>query len=87
MGPGAGVEGKVSFTIGDLRRARQSGDWLLFYGGPSMMIAWFASFSLLIWAFMVVTQEFVFAAAYIVLVPLLGIAIFMPFAAVWTDLE
>jgi hypothetical protein len=45
-GPATGVEVRMSFTISDLRRARQAGDQLVFWGVPVAFTAWFGAFGI-----------------------------------------
>jgi len=86
-GPAHGVEARVRFTIGDLRRAHQTGDRLLFWGGPAMMTTWSGGFGLLsLWGALV-TGETMILVGYVVIIPLFLIACFMPWAAVYTKLE
>jgi hypothetical protein len=86
-GPATGVEVRVSFTIGDLRRARQAGDNLVFWGMPAFMTTWSAGFGFLCLGGAVLTSTPVFLAGLIVIVPMFLIACFMPWAAVHTQLE
>jgi hypothetical protein len=86
-GPAVGVEVRVSFTIGDLRRARQAGDRLVFYGAPAMLMTGSAAFALLLLAFALAISDYVMLVGYVVLVPMFLIACFMPWAAVYTKLE
>jgi hypothetical protein len=86
-GPAVGVEVRVSFTIGDLRRARQVGDYLVFWGMPAFMTAWSAGFGFLCLGGAVLTNTPVLLVGFIVLVPMFLIACFMPWAAVHTQLE
>jgi hypothetical protein len=87
LGPALGVDARVRFTIGDLRRARQAGDHLLFWGGPAMMMAWIAGFGLAFFATMLWTRAYVLLLAYLMIVPMLLIIGFMPWAAIHTKLE
>jgi hypothetical protein len=87
QGPARGGEVRVSFTIGDLREARQTGDNLMFWGAPAMMMAWSLGFGLLcLWGALLM-RESVILAGYVVIVPMFLIACFMPWAAVHTKLE
>jgi hypothetical protein len=86
-GPAVGGEVRASFSIGDLRRARQAGNWLVFWGVPITLMGWTSSFGLATFAYMLWTGDYVIAVAYTVLGPLFLIACFMPWAAVYTKLE
>jgi Flp pilus assembly protein TadB len=86
-GPAIGVERRMSFTIGDLRRARQAGDNLVFWGVPAFMTTLSAGFGCLCLGGAVLTNTPVFLVGFIVLVPMFLIACFMPWAAVHTQLE
>jgi hypothetical protein len=86
-GPATGVEVRVTFTIGDLRRAHRQGDRLMFWGGPAMLMSWSTAFGLSSFAGAVAMREYGFLAGYVVLVPMFLIAGFMPWAAIHTELE
>jgi hypothetical protein len=86
-GPARGVEARVSFTIGDLRRARRAGDSLLFWGGPLMMMLWSAAFGLFCIGGAAWSRSAIPLWGLLVVVPLLLMAAFMPWAAVYTELE
>jgi hypothetical protein len=87
-GPAVGVESRVNFTIGDLRRARQTGDYVMFWGVPALMMTWSGGFGFLCLAGAVWARAPVLLAGLIVVVPmfLMG-GFFMPWAAVYTKLE
>jgi hypothetical protein len=86
-GPARGVEVRMSFTIGDLRKARQTGDNLVFWGVPAMMTAWSWGFGLLCLWGALLTRETAILIAYVVLIPIFLLGCFMPWAAVHTKLE
>jgi hypothetical protein len=86
-GPAIGVESRVSFTIGDLRRARQAGDYVMFWGAPAFMMTWSGGFGFLCLAGAVLTNTPVLLVSFIAIVPMFLIACFMPWAAVHTQLE
>jgi len=86
-GPARGVEARVSFTIGDLRRAHQTGDSLLFWGGPLLMMIWSAAFGLFCIGGAAWSRDAIPLLGLLVVVPMLLIAAFMPWAAVYTKLE
>lgn len=86
-GPARGVEARVRFTIGDLRRAHQAGDHLLFWGGPAMAVSWCGGFGLLSLSGALATGEAMMLIGYTLLIPMLLIFCFMPWAAVYTKLE
>lgn len=86
-GPAAGVEVRVSFSIGDLRRAREAGNRFVFWGVPGLLVAWSGGFGLLVSAAALWTGEGVLLAGHLVTVPLCAFGCFMPWAAVHTQLE
>lgn len=86
-GPAVGVERRMNFTIGDLRRARQAGDYVMFWGAPALMMTWSAGFGFLCLAAVVFTNTPALLVSFIAIVPLFLIACFMPWAAVHTQLE
>jgi hypothetical protein len=86
-GPAIGVERRMSFTIGDLRRARAAGDNLMFWGVPAWMTTLYSGIGFLCVAGAVFTNEPVMLVSLIVIVPLFLIGCFMPWAAVYTQLE
>lgn len=86
-GPATGVEVRVSFTISDLRRARQAGNDLVFWGVPAVMTTWSAGFGFLCLGGAVLTNTPACLVGFIVVVPLFLIGCFMPWAAVHTQLE
>jgi hypothetical protein len=87
-GPAIGVERRMSFTIGDLRRARAAGDNLVFWGVPAWMTTLSAGIGFLCLAGAVLIRTpALFFACLIALVPMFLIACFMPWAAVYTQLE
>lgn len=86
-GPAVGVEARVSFTIGDLRRARQAGNQLLFWGGPAMIMAWSAGFGFLLFAGSLWARESIVLVGFVIVGPMLLSGPFMPWAAVYTKLE
>jgi hypothetical protein len=87
-GPAIGVESRVSFSIGDLRRARQAGDYVVFWGAPGMLITGSAGAGFLCLAGAVLIRTpAIFLATLIVLLPMFLIGCFMPWAAVYTKLE
>jgi len=86
-GPARGAEARVSFTIGDLRRAHQTGDSLLFWGGPLLMMLWSAAFSLFCIGPAVWLREAMWLLGLLATVPMFLMAAFMPWAAVYTKLE
>jgi hypothetical protein len=77
----------MSLTIGDLRRAHQEGDRLLFWGAPAMMLGLSSGLGLAIVALWLATGDGVAFLAYVILVPLALSALFMPWAAVYTKHE
>lgn len=86
-GPARGVEIRVRFTIGDLRRARQAGDSLVFWGVPAMLTTLCSGFCLVsLWGALVM-GEAMLLSGYVLLIPMFLIACFMPWAAVYTELE
>jgi hypothetical protein len=86
-GPATGVETRVSFSIGDLRRARESGDMLMFWAVPVMLTTWSAGFAFMSLAAAVWARAPVILAGLIVLVPMFLVGCFMPWAAIYTKLE
>jgi hypothetical protein len=86
-GPAVGVEARLTFTIGDLRRAHRAGDDLMFWGAPAMMLAWIAGFGLSLFAAVVWLSESILLVGFILIVPMFLIVCFMPWAAVHTQLE
>jgi hypothetical protein len=86
-GPAIGVERRMSFTIGDLRRARQAGDNLVFWGVPALMTTLSAGFGFLVLGGAVLARAPALLSGLIVLVPMFLIGCFMPWAAVHTQLE
>jgi len=86
-GPATGAEVRVSFTIGDLRRAHQAGDNLVFWGVPAFMTTLSTAFAFLCVGGALLTNTPVMLVSFVVLVPIFLIACFMPWAAVHTQLE
>lgn len=86
-GPAIGVERSMSFTIGDLRRARQAGDKLVFWGVPALMTTLSAGFGFLVLGGAVLARVPALLSGLIVVVPLFLLGCFMPWAAVYTKLE
>jgi hypothetical protein len=77
----------VSFTISDLRRARAAGDNLVFWGVPAFITAWAAGFGFVSLAGAVLTNTPLMLVGLLVLVPMFLMGAFMPWAAVYTQLE
>lgn len=86
-GPATGVEVRVRFSIGDLRRAHQAGDNLVFWGVPAIMATLSGGFGFLCLGGALLTHTPVLLAGLVVLVPMFLIACFMPWAAIHTQLE
>jgi hypothetical protein len=86
-GPAVGAEAQLSVSIGDLRRAHRSGDRLMFWGMPAMLMGWSAAFGLGSFALALWMGEWMPLLGLIVLVPMFLIAGFMPWAALHTKLE
>ncbi len=86
-GPARGVEVRMTFTIGDLRRAHQSGDRLVFWGVPATMTTLPFGLCLLSFWGALLMRDAVLLVGYLVLVPMFLIGCFMPWAALHTKLE
>lgn len=84
-----GAAAELSFTIGSLRAAAERKDWLMFWGGPAMMVLWVCGG----WLFFVAMccafalDTFILVTVTVVAILMLAIFVFMPWAAIYTDIE
>jgi hypothetical protein len=80
---GRGV--KLSFNIDTLRNAYKRHDYFSFWGGPVAIASWFLGFWVLTFAIELPLVVFLAISAFFV-VPI-AISVFMPWAAVYTNID
>jgi hypothetical protein len=85
-GPAVGVELKLNCNIDTLRQAARRGDWLTFWLWPLMLSGWFTGMWLV---FLAIIPRQPLLLVLITLVPALVISIawFMPWAALYTNID
>jgi hypothetical protein len=76
---------RFSFNIDTLRNAYKRHDYFLFLGAPAMIASWFLGFWVLLSAIELPLVLFLVISA--VLVVPIAILVFMPWAAVYTNID
>jgi hypothetical protein len=85
-GPAVGVKAQLTANINTLRQAARRGDWLTFWLWPSILSGW----SIGVWLlFMAFCRRDLVIAVLVTVVPafILLVAWFMPWAAIYTNID
>lgn len=84
-----GVGIKLSFTISSLRAAANRADWLTFWGAPACFVSWFTGSWLVFHSILLAASAplwlRIFVGTFMAL--MVAIVLFMPWAALYTDIE
>jgi hypothetical protein len=83
----AGAEIQMSMDIDGLRRAARRGDWLTFFLWPISMHCWIIGACMVFTAFTVYMPPAAWVIISIFLLGMEGISLFMPFAAIFTNID
>jgi hypothetical protein len=86
-GPAVGKEWAYSFTIGDLREAWRQRHYLIFFGLPAHAATFGLSFAVAGFGIALLTQAPPFLLLSGAPLPIIGIYLFMMWAAIYTKLE
>jgi len=88
-GPGVGVKVEASLNTDTLRKYAARGEWMLFVTGSLMTIGW-TSGGLLLFILVLIESDapfWAFAIGVILWLPFPLVALFMPFAALFTKID
>jgi len=88
-GPAVGVGVEIKFGIDDLRLAARRGDWMTFWMSPLLITTFILGLTSIITAGLLAAAApgLIFAVAYIPLCLMLLIFWFMPWAAIYTNID
>jgi hypothetical protein len=83
----AGAEIQLTMDIDGLRRAARRGDWMSFFLWPISMSCWIIGTWLVFTAFLLYTPPGFWVMVSIFLLGMEGITLFMPYAAIFTNID